>query len=87
MDLISKAEAISAIDNMRAQPDEDGYLLIYKMDAVDNIRCLPVQEPKRGYWIVDKDNIGCSECNTWYISKYMTHRSFCPNCGVLMEEE
>lgn len=49
MELISRDEAIVMLENMEGQRDEDGYIRIYKCDAIDNLRSLPtIEEWKEG---------------------------------------
>lgn len=57
------------------------------------VKALEQKELKIGHWIADSDSwfdifpavngYRCSECNTLNIDE----SSYCPNCGIKMEEE
>lgn len=47
MELISRDEAIVMLEDMEGQRDEDGYIRIYKCDAIDNLRSLPTIEERK----------------------------------------
>ena len=48
-DLISRQAAIDALVGMNGKRDDDGYVMIYRCDACDNIYNLPYAQPER--WI------------------------------------
>ena len=71
MELISRNEAIVMLEDMEGRRDEDGYIRIYKCDAIDNLRSLPaVEERKEGRWVRITQDVGlkphqymCTECH------------------------
>ncbi len=96
MELISREEAIIAIEDMRGERNEDGYLLVYRCDVIDNLRSISiVEERKSGHWIDRKELID-ADLNLWGYSQICSECGFilgakeynyCPNCGARMEEE
>ena len=52
-DLISRQAAIDALVGMDGKRDDDGYVMIYRCDACDNIYNLPSVQP---------EIIRCKEC-------------------------
>ena len=48
-DFISRQAAIDALVGMNGKRDDDGYVMIYRCDACDNIYNLPSVQPER--WI------------------------------------
>ena len=45
-DLISRQDAIDALVGMDGKRDDDGYVMIYRCDACDNIYNLPSAQPE-----------------------------------------
>lgn len=97
MELISRNEAIMAIEDMRGERNEDGYLLVYRCDVIDTLRSLPTtEERKEGRWI-DSDYINlqldtyfanCSKCGYQMdVHNNRGYFNFCPYCGARMGNE
>lgn len=101
MELISRDEAIIMLEDMEGRRDEDGYIRIYKCDAIDNLRSLPaVEERKEGRWVRITQDVGlkphqymCTECHR--IIEYNSAESpslleirypYC-HCGAKMKGE
>ena len=44
-----------------------------------------------GHWIEHEHNgilhIECSECSSWFLRAHLLRNSYCPNCGVRMENK
>lgn len=55
MELIPRDEAIAMLEDMEGRRDEDGYIRVYKLDVIDNLRSLP-----------SIDLVRCRECKYWY---------------------
>lgn len=92
MELISRDEAIVMLEDMEGQRDEDGYIRVYKCDAIDNLRSLPIiEERNEGEWIHDihyglkLPEHRCSICGEWEYSD--AESKYCPNCGARMKGE
>lgn len=98
-DTISRQAAINELNelyDMRRMRDEDGYVLIYKSDAISSIESLPSVQPerKKGKWIEAHDTSGhdyfrCSKCGTYIETIFFANDyevNFCPNCGADMME-
>ena len=51
MELISRDEAIAMLEDMEGRRDEDGYIRVYKLDVIANLRSLP-----------SIDLVRCGEC-------------------------
>lgn len=86
MELISREEAIVMLEDMEGRRDEDGYIRVYKCDAIDNLRSLPtIEERKEGEWINDTNYSGwtCSNCG-YHDGNAVDN--YCPNCGAKMGE-
>ena len=92
MELVSREEAIVAIEDMCGERNEDGYLLVYRCDVIDRLRSLPSIRPT-GYWIEEYDETApmflkrrwrCSVCGDW---QTYGKPKFCPECGAKMENE
>ena len=60
-DLISRQAAIETLMDMNGKRDSDGYVLIYRCDACDNIYNLPSVQP---------EIIRCKDCIYWDFSGY-----------------
>jgi len=76
MDVISRQDAIDAINELHDRPN--AWLDL----AVDTLEKLPSAQPKHGKWNkIHWKAFRCSECNR--LSEYNTN--FCPNCGAKME--
>mgnify|MGYP003539004052 CR=1 FL=1 len=92
-DLISRQDAIEAVQNRHMMLSKEKVLLINDLEK------LPTAEPRRGKWIRTGsgslyDHYECSECgkapkwecmgdNRWKIA----FTGFCPNCGADMRGE
>ena len=97
MELISRDEAIVMLEDMEGRRDEDGYIRVYKCDAIDNLRSLPtVEERKEGEWIFktvfpnDKSEfpmgyLVCSVCGSHHSNSMPCN--YCDNCGAKMKGE
>lgn len=57
MEFISRDEAIAMLEDMEGRRDEDGYIRVYKLDVIANLRSLPSIDLTR-----------CGECE--YADKY-----------------
>lgn len=60
------------------------------------MRELGYEPIKHGRWIEHhrtdlgrllNDLIECSECGVYFSSEHMIRRSYCPNCGAIMDEQ
>lgn len=58
MELISRDEAIVMLEDMEGRRDEDGYIRVYKLDVIANLRSLP-----------SIDLVRCGECKYRYMEK------------------
>ena len=54
MELISRDEAIVMLEDMEGRRDEDGYIRVYKLDVIANLRSLS-----------SIDLVTCGECKYW----------------------
>ena len=88
-DLISRADAIDALNKLGESTYEVNYGVVDCDDAINAIAALPPTEPKRGKWIDNGEAFICSECRSGYkeqptlMGKPMFE--FCPMCGAKME--
>ena len=94
-DLISRQDAIEAVQNRHMMLNKEKVLLINDLEK------LPSAEPKRGRWIYCEDSMAdcvdgyrCDQCGffvPWdYKHKgidYIQDYNFCPNCGAKMRGE
>ena len=87
-DLISRQDAIEAVQNRHMMLSKEKVLLINDLEK------LPTAEPKRGRWIKLDMHRGmadhkCTACEQeCYVPTCMGEPmyAFCPNCGAKMEE-
>ena len=94
-DLISRQEAIDALEKFEKQCWEDMCFRPLMSDARVIIKCLPAVEPdqseqKTGVWIdcpfnnlMDK-RMMCDQCGS--VETNLNHANFCPNCGARIEK-
>ena len=100
--LIKRNDVVNELEDMRGYRDEDGYVMIFKSDAIDRINCIATTDRLRGHWVdgdgnivpLDKDGLTrnsawCSICGDWLTAsdEYATRGWFCPNCGADMRGE
>ena len=82
-DLISRHDAIQAIDMIEMSKGETWYDLYRKaLTALNNI---PTAEPKVGKWVEHPNHIERPYCKVWFLKDYMPRNSYCPNCGAKLE--
>ena len=95
MELISREEAIVSLEDMRGEISEDGYLLVYRIDAVDRLRTVrTIEKRTEGEWIPYlpeyEDMFKCSECEEIVRLPFKAIRmpyEYCPYCGAKMGRE
>ncbi len=80
MELISREEAIEAIENICNTPCNQ-----YFINAVKRIPT--IEEREEGMWIGHLWYIECPNCRVWLLKDYTPHRTYCPNCGTRMKGE
>ena len=92
-DLISRQDAIDAINHICPVDTEYGCTLLDRVDVKCVLSDLPSAESKTGEWIENVVRWGnaittvhgykCSECGALNLCK----DKFCPNCGIRMRVE
>jgi hypothetical protein len=96
-DLIKKSDAINELEDMRGYRDEDGYVMIFKSDAIDRINCITTTDRPRGHW-VDTGKVyfgakvyACSvcgeECDEMPTCMGKPMWKYCPYCSADMRGE
>lgn len=92
MELISREEAIVMLEDMEGRRDEDGYIRVYKCDAIDNLRSLPtIEERKVGEWtrtgrtnVYGGEELMCPFCGDRVIVQNIEYELYCRMCGALL---
>lgn len=87
-DLISRQQAIDALNKLGESTYEVDYGIVDCDDAINAIAALPPTEPKRGKWIkISPANIyECSECGKSVMTNDICAYDFCHGCGADMRE-
>ena len=83
-DLISRQQAIDALNKLSESIYEVDYGVVDCDDAINAIATLPPTEPKRGKWILDRSGAYCcSECMEPCAGYVMMkpRDKFCKMCG------
>lgn len=87
-DIISRQQAIEALETVKTVKAENGELYIAKINAQMKLEILPSAQPKHriGHWEGNQPNgrYRCSECGCLSISN---DDNFCFNCGADMRGE
>lgn len=85
-DLISRQDAIDAVNELKKSPWYNNPQNIYRTEAVEVVERLCIRElpsaEKRGRWIEDGHYERCSECGEYADELH----NYCPNCGARMED-
>lgn len=91
-DVISRQQAIDALNKLSESIYEVDYGVVDCDDAINAIATLPPTEPKRGKWI-KMARWGrvyyCDQCRNYLnfdgVNAGRGSTNFCPNCGAKME--
>lgn len=91
-DVISRQQAIDALDRLRESTYSADYGIVDCDDAINTIAALPPTEPKRGKWIKTARwgrVYYCDQCRNYLdfdgVNAGRGSTNFCPNCGAKME--
>ena len=92
MDIISRQQAIDALNKLRESTYAVDYGIVDCDDAINAIATLPPTEPKRGKWIKTARwgrVYYCDQCRNYLdfdgVNAGRGSTNFCPNCGAKME--
>lgn len=90
-DVISRQQAIDALNKLSESTYEVDYGVVNCDDAINAIATLPPIEPKRGKWIKTARwgrVYYCNQCRNYLnfdgVNAGRGSTNFCPNCGAKM---